>query len=61
MVRKILGVFALLALIFIPLTAYHLWQINLPLVSPIDLIESLSELIPTYRRPGNKIVFGFLP
>src|SRR3989338_2833319 len=61
MVKKILGVFALLAHIFIPLTAYHLWQINLPLVSPIDLIESLRELTPTYRRPGNKIVFGFLP
>lgn len=61
MVRKILGVFALLALIFIPLTVYQLWQTNLPLVSPIDLIESLRELAPTYRRPGNKIVFGFLP
>jgi GH18 family chitinase len=61
MAKKILGVFALLALIFIPLTVYQLWQINLPLVSPIDLIESLRELTPTYRPPGNKIVFGFLP
>jgi len=61
MAKKILGVFALLAFIFIPLTAYQLWQTNLPLVSPIDLIESLRELAPTYRPPGNKIVFGFLP
>ncbi len=61
MTKKILAVLALLALIFIPLTAYQLWQTNLPLISPVDLIESLRELAPTYRRPGNKTVFGFLP
>ncbi len=59
--KKILLLFSLLAAIYLSLSLYQLWQENLPLVSPIDLIESLRELAPTYRKPGNKFVFGFLP
>lgn len=61
MKRKVLTLFALLAAIYLSLSLYQLWQINLPLVSPIDLIESLRELAPAYRKPGNKLVFGFFP
>src|SRR3989344_1751986 len=50
-----LGIFSLL------FTLYQFWQTNLPLVSPVDLIESIPPLAPIFRKPGGKIVFGFLP
>ena len=50
-----------LGLIYFSLSFYHLWLINLPLVSPLDLIESLPPLAPIFNKPGQKIAFGFLP
>lgn len=37
----------------------EIWKVNLPLISPIDVLESYSPL-PTYPQT-NKIVYGFLP
>lgn len=50
-----------LGLIYLGLSFYRLWLINLPLVSPLDLIESLPPLAPIFNKPGHKIAFGFLP
>ncbi len=36
------------------------WHQRLPLVSPVDLIESLAP-IPIFHQPSAKVVFGFLP
>lgn len=39
----------------------NIWKTNLPLVSPIDLIESLPPVNNLLHRRSNKIVYGFLP
>jgi len=57
MVKKLLIFFLALGLSITAVTLYSLWQYNLPLVSPLALIE-------TYIAPpkhSNKIVYGFFP
>ena len=61
MKNKFVPVCLALGLIYFSLSFYHLWLINLPLVSPLDLIESLPPLAPIFNKPGQKIAFGFLP
>ncbi|OGD73887.1 hypothetical protein A3A84_00550 [Candidatus Collierbacteria bacterium RIFCSPLOWO2_01_FULL_50_23] len=61
MSKKIIFLFFILGLIYLSLSLYRIWQINLPLVSPIDLVESLPQLAPIFKKPGAKVVFGFLP
>src|SRR3989338_4479799 len=61
MKNKFVLVCLALGLIYFSLSFYHLWLINLPLVSPLDLIESLPPLAPIFNKPGQKIAFGFLP
>lgn len=55
-----LGLFFLsLGLVFSSVTAYLIWQSNLPLVSPIALIGSLIGNSPAIK--SNKVIYGFLP
>lgn len=61
MKTKFILVCLLLGLTYSGLSLYRLWLINLPLVSPLDLIESLPPLAPIFSKPGHKIAFGFLP
>ena len=61
MKNKFVLVCLALGLIYFSLSLYRLWLINLPLVSPLDLIESLPPLAPIFNKPGQKIAFGFLP
>ncbi|MEK7524991.1 MAG: glycosyl hydrolase family 18 protein [Patescibacteria group bacterium] len=61
MKNKFVLVCLALGLIYFSLSLYRLWLINLPLVSPLDLIESLPPLAPIFNKPGGKIAFGFLP
>lgn len=49
--------FTIFVFISLSVSGYFYWQSNLPLVSPIALIESLTNTIP--NKP--KIVYGFLP
>jgi spore germination protein YaaH len=54
------GLFFLgLAVIASIITAYFIWQSNLPLVSPISLIETLIGNSPAIR--SKKVVYGFFP
>lgn len=53
----------ILSLVFtasLTIFAYFWWQHNLPLVSPLDLIENITHL-PTKENRGQKIVLGFMP
>ncbi len=59
--KKLVLIFLFLGGSYVLLSFYQLWQTHLPLISPVDLIESLPPLAPIFRKPGNKIVFGFLP
>ena len=59
MLRKISLFVLALAVIASATTAYIIWQSNLPLVSPISLIETLIGNSPAIR--SNKIIYGFLP
>jgi len=59
MFRKISLLFYLLAVIFSAITAYYIWHSNLPLVSPISLIETLIGNSPAIR--SKKAVYGFFP
>ncbi len=61
MKNKFVLVCLTLGLIYLGLSFYRLWLINLPLVSPLDLIGSLPPLAPIFNKPGHKIAFGFLP
>lgn len=61
MKRKSFLIFALLGLFYLFGNLAILWQKNLPLLSPVDLVESLPPLAPIFRKPGGKVVFGFLP
>jgi len=61
MKNKFVPVCLALGLIYFSLSFYRLWLINLPLVSPLDLLESLPPLAPIFNKPGQKIAFGFLP
>ena len=57
--RKIWLLFLILALTCSSVTAYYVWQNNLPLVSPISLIETLIGNSPAIK--SKKIIYGFLP
>lgn len=57
--RKFWFLFLVLALVFSAITAYFVWQSNLPLVSPVSLIETLIGKSPAIS--SKKIVYGFLP
>jgi len=59
MSRKIKIFFLTLALVFSSITAYFIWQSNLPLVSPIDLIGSLIGNSPAIK--SEKVIYGFFP
>jgi spore germination protein YaaH len=59
MPRKISLFFLALALIASAVTAYFIWQNNLPLVSPISLIETLIGNSPAIR--SSKVIYGFFP
>jgi spore germination protein YaaH len=61
MSKKIIFLFSILGIIYLSLSLYRIWQINLPLISPVDLVESLPQLAPIFKKPGAKVVFGFLP
>ncbi len=52
MKNKFVLVCLALGLIYFSLSLYRLWLINLPLVSPLDLIESLPPLAPIFNKPG---------
>lgn len=58
---RTLILFSLLGLLYLSGSLYLFWKANLPLISPLDLIESLSPLSPAFRSQGTKTVFGFLP
>ncbi len=57
MLKKLLLFFFILGIGVSCFTGYYLWQQNLPLVSPLALLESSIEK----RANPNKIVYGFLP
>lgn len=59
MLRKISLFFLTLALVFTVITAYSIWKDNLPLVSPIALIEVIAGNSNASRSP--KIIYGFFP
>ena len=59
MFRKISVLFLSLGLIFTSITAYFIWNNNLPLVSPIALIGSLIGNSPAIR--SKKVIYGFFP
>jgi spore germination protein YaaH len=59
MLRKISLCVLVLAVIASVVTAYFIWQSNLPLVSPISLIETLIGNSPAIRSP--KVIYGFFP
>lgn len=61
MKSKFVPVCLVLGVLYFSLSLYRLWLINLPLVSPLDLVGSLPPLAPIFRKPGGKIAFGFLP
>lgn len=46
--------------IFLTIFTYFWWQHNLPLISPLDLIETITHN-PSQRNNNQKIVLGFLP
>src|SRR3990167_4220030 len=51
-------------LVFILFSFYFIfayWQKNLPLISPLDLVENLSPINNLLRKKSDKVVFGFLP
>lgn len=57
-------VFISLSVTFISIVlvvAIDVWKTNLPLVSPLDLIESLPPVNNLLHRKSDKIVYGFLP
>lgn len=55
--RRNLLIFSFFSIFSLIIVGYFYWQNNLPLVSPIALIESITKTIP----PKSKIVYGFLP
>jgi len=57
MVKKLFIFFLTLGIITSVVTGYSIWQYNLPLVSPLALIENYFAPLP----PVNKIVYGFFP
>ena len=57
MLKRLFLLFLLLGIVFTGITAYYFWQYNLPLVSPLSLLESY--VAPT--RQKDKIVYGFFP
>lgn len=59
LLRKYRLFFLSLGLFFLSLTAYYIWQSNLPLVSPIALIETLIGNSPALK--SKKIIYGFFP
>ncbi|HSV95254.1 MAG TPA: glycoside hydrolase family 18 protein [Spirochaetia bacterium] len=59
MLRKISFLFLSLALILTSVTTYYIWRSNLPLVSPIALIDSLIGNSPAIK--SDKVVYGFFP
>lgn len=59
MFRKIHILFLSLGLVFTSITAYLIWQSNLPLVSPIALIGSLIGSSPAIK--SEKVIYGFFP
>lgn len=58
LINKIL---LLLAFILLPLSffSWKTWQQNLPLISPLELIETLAPI--TLNKKTDKVIFGFLP
>jgi spore germination protein YaaH len=59
MFRKASIFFLSLGLVFTLITAYFIWQSNLPLVSPIALIGTLTGNSPAIR--SEKVIYGFFP
>jgi len=59
MFRKINLLFLSLGIIVTSVTAYFIWQSNLPLVSPIALIGSLIGNSPAIK--STKVIYGFFP
>ena len=57
MLKRILVFFFILGTVLTTITIYSLWQYNLPLVSPLALIETFV----TSPKPTDKIVYGFFP
>jgi spore germination protein YaaH len=59
MFRRISLLFLSLGLLITSVTVYFVWRSNLPLVSPIALIDSLIGNSPAIK--SKKIIYGFLP
>ena len=57
MIKRILIFFLIFGIITTAITLYSIWQYNLPLVSPLALIENY--IAPP--GPTDKIVYGFFP
>lgn len=58
--RTLLFTFIFLALSFFSTLIYQIWTINLPLISPLDLITPLPPFSSSTNSPS-KMVLGFLP
>ena len=42
--------------------SWYLWHVNLPLVSPLDVISTFAPNLPFINKPeAQKVVYGFLP
>ena len=41
--------------------SWYLWHVNLPLVSPLDVISTFAPNLPFINKPeAQKVVYGFL-
>ncbi len=49
----------LLTLLFVPVAVYAVWQNNIPLISPIAMVEAITG--HTSAAKSSKIVYGFFP
>ena len=63
MVRKKIIIIAstFLFILFSSCLAFSYWQKNLPLVSPLDLVENLSPINNILKKKSEKVIFGFMP
>jgi spore germination protein YaaH len=60
MVRRFSLLFIFFGISLIGL-GWHLWHVNLPLISPLDVITSFTQPLPFKNGRAQKIVYGFLP
>lgn len=51
----------LLSLVSLVSFGYYLWKVNLPLISPLDLISAIPTIKRLSQPQSEKIVLGFLP